>query len=285
MIVIDNQQALDEICAKLLKEQVIAIDSEFERRTSYYAKLSLLQIVSANHKVIIDALVGLDLKPFNQILQNLQILKIFHSPREDFEIFYKLFKKLPKNCFDTQIAAKLCDMGPTISYSDLCAQICKVEIDKKYQKANWLKRPLKSQMLEYAINDAMYLEPAYRILIEKIKEKDLSDSLEKQTAILLNPKNYRINTQNIWRKVSFTNRSVEFTSKMQAVAAFREESASDANVPRRHFLSDEDLVKICNYLPTSDTALKRLDINCKYLQDQKYKNKLFDLCFGLKEVI
>lgn len=285
MILIDDQQLLDETCAKLLKEKIIAIDSEFERRTTYYAQLCTLQIVSANYRVIIDALAGLDFAPFKQILQDSQILKIFHSPREDFEIFYKLFNELPKNCFDTQIAAKLCGMGSSISYSDLCAQICNVEIDKKYQKANWTRRPIKPQMLEYAITDAAYLEPIYLRLMSIIEEKNLLDSLYRQMTQLTDVKNYKVDAQNIWRKVSFPNRSQEFTSKMQALAAFREECASDANVPRRHFLSDEELIKICNHLPTSESKLGFLNISYKHLGLQKYKNKLFDLCSGLKEII
>lgn len=285
MILIDNQQALDEICANLMHEEIIAIDSEFERRTTYFAKLCTLQIVSSNHRIVIDALAELDLQVFNQLLQNVPTLKIFHSPREDFEIFYNLFKELPKNCFDTQIAAKLCGMGASISYSDLCMQICGVVIDKKYQKANWMKRPIKPQMLEYAITDALHLESIYESLMNNIRGKNLSDTLEKQMVILVDAKNYKVDAQNIWRKVSFPNRSTAFVEKMQVIAAFREISASDANVPRRHFLSDEDLVKICNNLPTSESKLAHLNINCKYLGNQKYKNRLFDLCSGLKEII
>jgi len=69
---------------------------------------------------------------------------------------------------------------------------------------------------------------------------------------------------------------------MQVIAAFREECASDVDVPRRHFLSDWELVEICNHLPTSERELMRLRLNSKHLAHQKYKNRLFDLCSGLK---
>ena len=88
---------LAELCSKLNKSKFLAIDTEFIREKTYWPKLCLIQVFNGEDKIIIDPLVkGLDLKPFFKILSNNEIVKIFHSGRQDIEIFYNLTKKIPK---------------------------------------------------------------------------------------------------------------------------------------------------------------------------------------------
>ncbi|MGI4775322.1 MAG: ribonuclease D [Janthinobacterium lividum] len=282
MILVNQQEILVQVCANLAKNEILSIDTEFERSTTYFSKLSTIQIASKDCLVVIDARANLDLYLFQSLLLNHGILKIFHSPREDFEIFYRLFKCLPQNIFDTQTASRLCGLGSSISYSDLCAQICNIIIDKTYQKANWLRRPLPIEMLEYATNDVKYLEVIYNFLQNLITTQGLQERVTQSMHMLIDPKNYKIALDNIWKKVNFANRSDLFLSRMKIIAAFREECASDADLPRKHFLSDEDLVKICNHLPTSNDELRNLKLNNVHIAKQKYKNRLLDLCSGLK---
>lgn len=285
MQLITDQKILEDICNQLSKEEIISVDTEFHRRVTYFAKLSIIQIVTKNHQIIIDYLAGLDLTPLKSIFLNTKILKIFHSAREDFEIFYRLFGVLPCNIFDTQIAASCCGLGNSVSYSDLCQQICDVTIDKKYQKANWLKRPIKPQMLEYAIKDVQYLEPLYSYLLKKIEENHTQEEYKKKLETLLLSENFIANLEKAWLKVKFQRRSKAFNHRMQIIAAFREECARKGDIPKRHFASDEDLVKICEHLPITNAELDKLKLNSCHFKKDKYKNKLFDLCAALGEDI
>ena len=95
---------LIELCSKLNKSKFLAIDTEFIREKTYWPKLCLIQVFNGEDKIIIDPLVkGLDLKPFFKILSNNEIVKIFHSGRQDIEIFYNLTKKVPKNIYDLSL--------------------------------------------------------------------------------------------------------------------------------------------------------------------------------------
>ena len=71
---------------------------------------------------------------------------------------------------------------------------------------------------------------------------------------------------------------------MKIIAAYREEHASQIDMPRRHFITDEDLVKICQYLPTSNQDFESLRLNSRYLRKQKYRSQLGDLCITLREL-
>jgi len=56
----------------------------------------------------------------------------------------------------------------------------------------------------------------------------------------------------------------------------------DANVPRRHFAADQDLVKICNYLPASYRELKKLNLSTYYFNALRYRTKLLEVCAALR---
>lgn len=214
MIFINDQNNLENFCREIRFQPIIGVDTEFYRRTTYFAKLSIIQIVTLKHKVIIDALANIDLTSIKEIFFNQEILKIFHSPREDFEIIFQLFKQLPQNIFDTQIAASICGFGQSLSYRDLCEKICGVRIDKTHQKANWIKRPISFEMLDYAIKDVEYLPLLYNKLQNMIINLNTNDIYQKKINNLMNIKNYTINISNAWQKVKFQNHSTNFIKRM-----------------------------------------------------------------------
>ena len=87
-VIISNNELINNL--RLIEnEDYIAIDTEFIRDTSYFSKLCLIQVASKKHNFIIDPLVAdLDISLFWNVLKNNSILKIFHSGRQDLEIFY-----------------------------------------------------------------------------------------------------------------------------------------------------------------------------------------------------
>ena len=60
---------------------------------------------------------------------------------------------LPTPIFDTQIVAKVCGYGDSISYNRLVADITGVQLDKTSQHTDWSIRPLSQKQLDYAIAD------------------------------------------------------------------------------------------------------------------------------------
>ena len=157
---------LAELCSKLNKSKFLAIDTEFIREKTYWPKLCLIQVFNGEDKIIIDPLVkGLDLKPFFKILSNNEIVKIFHSGRQDIEIFYNLTKKIPKNIYDTQIAAMVCGFGDSIGYENLVSQLLGKKIDKTSRLTNWSNRPLSKKQINYAISDVTHLFEIYPLIM------------------------------------------------------------------------------------------------------------------------
>ena len=180
---------LAELCSKINKSKFLAIDTEFIREKTYWPKLCLIQVFNGEDKIIIDPLVkGLDLKPFFKILSNNEIVKIFHSGRQDIEIFYNLTKKIPKNIYDTQIAAMVCGFGDSIGYENLVSQLLGKKIDKTSRLTNWSNRPLSKKQINYAISDVTHLFEIYPLIKDKIINNKRESWVKEEIKILISKK-------------------------------------------------------------------------------------------------
>ncbi len=284
MIFINNQSNFDEIYKTLSHEKILYMDTEFHRRRTYHAILSIIQISTPNQKIVIDALAKIDLFALKNILINPDILKVFHSPDQDFEILLKLFAVLPKNIFDTQIAANVCGMDDGMGYSRLCKAILNIDIDKSLQKANWLERPLSQELLEYAIRDTEFLIPLHRILSETLTNRKLWDNYKAKSAKLLDISSYKFSPERILQRMKLQNKSKEFLNNLLQFIVLREECAEILDIPRNHCASDDDLISFCNHLPIDVEQLRKLKLGFLPISKPQFRDKIFNLSAGIREV-
>jgi len=282
MILISNQLDFNKICEVLSNERILYMDTEFHRRKTYYAILSIVQVSTLNQKIIIDALSGINLSALKNILLNPLILKVFHSPDQDFEIFLKLFGTLPKNVFDTQIAANVCGMEEGMGYSKLCKTMLNIDIDKTLQKADWLERPLSRDLMEYAIRDTEFLIPLHRMLSSTLTNRKLWDNYNSKTARLLDSNFYKFSPERIIQKMDLKNKNEEFLNNLLQFILLREECSQILNIPRNHCAKDHDLILLSTHLPTNNEQLNKLYLGFIPLCKTQFRNKIFDLSEGLK---
>src|SRR5215475_7573417 len=104
MRVVTETADLASLCRDLAAQPFVAVDTEFMRETTYWPKLCLIQAAAPGSEAVIDPLAeGIDLSPFNELMANTKVLKVFHAARQDLEIFLKIGGQLPSPVFDTQI--------------------------------------------------------------------------------------------------------------------------------------------------------------------------------------
>ena len=185
MNLIDTTEKLAQFCEILNTQPFITVDSEFIRERTYYPKLCLLQLGYDGGSAIVDPLAkGLDLSPFFAVLDNPNIVKVFHAGRQDIEIFYNLTGKIPANVFDTQIAAMVCGFAENIGYGNLVQAITGVELDKSCRLTDWSIRPLDENQLVYALHDVTYLVDCYKYLHQKMAAENRLHWIDEETAAL-----------------------------------------------------------------------------------------------------
>jgi len=259
IVYIDTNEALALFCDTIRLSKAICIDTEFHRETTYYPELALIQISNGEETSCIDPLKITDFTPFISLLNNSNVTKVLHASGQDLEIFNHLFKSLPSPLFDTQIAAGLLGYGDQIGYAALIKKELNINIDKSQSRTDWLKRPLNKDQLHYAASDVYYLAKAYPKMIEQLHSLNRLEWLKGDFSALCMPAKYVVDTQHIWKKVKGNQKlhGIQLAI-LQAVAAWREETAQLRNRPRRRIVPDDALIDMARLKPNDTNSIKRL---------------------------
>ncbi len=152
---------------------IIAVDGEFMGLNVRRDPLCLIQVSSGNSDAHI---VQFDRKNYQapnlvKILNNENIIKIFHYGRADMAHIKHYLKTETNNIFDTKIASKLAR-----SYSDnhslkaLIKEFKNIDISKQFQSSDFGGKLTPAQ-LKYCANDVIYLHEIHDEL-KKILERE-----------------------------------------------------------------------------------------------------------------
>ena len=259
MIIITETTALAAFCERAADFPFLTVDTEFIREKTYWPILCLVQVGTPDEAVAIDALAdGIDLQPLFDLLANEDVLKVFHAARQDVEIFVNLSGKVPKPIFDTQIAAMVCGYGDSVGYERLVRDIAKKSIDKTMRFTDWSRRPLGAKQIDYALGDVTHLRKIYTKLADRLEANDRTSWLADEMAILTDTATYLIDPQNAWKRLKTRSRKPRYLAAVQAIAAWREQTAQNNNVPRNRVLKDESITEIAAHMPKSVEELMSL---------------------------
>ena len=165
---IDSIEDLSFLNQELLTKYCLGVDTEFRRTHKENMKLALLQINDGEETYIVDTVAIKDPKDNASFLFTDQVVKIFHSCKEDLEAVYSWSKEEMKGIFDTQLAHAFLNNDYSISYQRLVENELGISLEKKETRSNWLKRPLSDSQLKYASLDVEYLIYLYGQQIEKL---------------------------------------------------------------------------------------------------------------------
>lgn len=273
MQLIVTTSALDDLYKRITEQdiQAVAIDTEFFRVTSYWPKLSLIQIAVGEDIYLIDALAkDMDLTGFCNLLINPGICKIIHAGRQDFEIFHHAFNVLPNNIFDTQVAAYVLGERDSIGLADLLQKHLNVSLDKSDQHTDWLQRPLKPKQLSYAANDVRWLQQLYLLFKEKLIAYERFEWLQEEQYYLCIPETYIADTRSLWRKVRTEKKFKPLTRLiLQTICIWREEQAQKHDWNRGRVLSDKVLTQLVNDYPETLPEFTARDLPLSLEQRQQ----------------
>ena len=102
---IENRDSLIRCCKKLKFEKEIGVDIECENNFHHYGVyISIIQLSTNTENFIVDVLKLKEISPLIEILENKDIIKIFHNVDFDFRILRKQF-----NCKRVAIFMKRCE--------------------------------------------------------------------------------------------------------------------------------------------------------------------------------
>jgi ribonuclease D len=258
MIVITETEALATLCQRMSTAEFVTVDTEFMREKTYWPKLCLVQVAGPDEAAIIDALApGLDLAPLMALMVDPKVLKVFHAARQDIEIFYHLSGKIPTPIFDTQVAAMVCGFGDSVGYETLATKLARARIDKSMRFTDWSRRPLSEKQLHYALSDVTHLRVAYERLQQQLDETGRLRWVDEEMATLSAPATYMPDPYEVWHRLKVRTTNPRFLFVLRELAAWRELTAQERDVPRNRILRDDALLNIAAHAPKTDDELMR----------------------------
>jgi ribonuclease D len=257
---VTDSQTLADLCNRLAKSPYVAVDTEFMRENSYWPELCLIQIADENEAAAIDPKApGIDMTPLLDLMvENRDVLKVFHAGGQDLEIVHNLTGKTPFPLFDTQIAAMALGMGEQVGYSNLVESWTGVKLDKGARFTDWARRPLDKRQIDYAIGDVTYLVKIFPKLLEKLRRTGRGAWLDQEMERLGDPNNYVNEPDLAWHRVKVPSRRPEVLGRLKALAAWREREAQGKDLPRGRIMKDETLADVASHPPRDQKDLAKV---------------------------
>lgn len=257
--IISTTDALAELCQHLGQSDFVTVDTEFMRQSTYWPELCLLQLAGPENEAVVDPLApGIDLAPFYELMADASTVKVFHAGRQDVEIIHHEADLIPLPIFDTQIAAMVCGFGEAVSYGALVKRLERKNLDKSSRFTDWSRRPLTDKQLRYALGDVTHLRGIYEKLKEELESSGRSTWVAEEMAELTDPRNYRTEPEDAWKRLKNRARSHSELAIMIELAAWREREAQRQNVPRNRIIKDDTIYDVMVQAPKTVEDLSRL---------------------------
>ncbi|MDX2070741.1 MAG: ribonuclease D [Haliscomenobacter sp.] len=136
----------------------MCFDSEFVGEKRFTTRLCLIQVATEHGLFLIDPFPLKSLGPFLKMIEDPNIVKITHAGENDYRLLYATHGTIPKNTFDTQIAAGFLGYRYPLAFKKLVETELKINLNKSFTVADWEARPFNQNQLKYAIQD---IEPLY----------------------------------------------------------------------------------------------------------------------------
>jgi len=259
MSVITTNHDLAELCARLSRAEFITVDTEFMRDKTYWPILCLVQVASPDEAWAIDPMApDLDLSPFYEVLKNEKVLKVFHSARQDLEIFFHAMGGFPKPLFDTQVAAMVCGFGESVGYETLVHRFTDAKLDKSSRFTDWARRPLTERQISYALSDVTHMRPIYLELAKQLDQSGRREWVDEEIATLTEPSTYITIPEEAWLRLKVRTTNRRYLGVLKYLAAWRQREAEARDIPRNRILRDEALLEIAAHPPKSRDDLKKM---------------------------
>lgn len=256
---ITTQSAWQACLDHLLQQSRLAIDLEANSMHAYREEICLIQISTETRDFIVDPLANIDLTPMEGLLGDTAVEKVFHAAEYDLILMTRQFGWELNNLFDTMWAARILGY-PRYGLASLLEEFYDVQLDKRYQKANWCKRPLSDEHLEYAQHDTHHLLRLRDKLANELEQAERMEEAKlifaEQTQVKLPDTDF--DPDGFWSLRGVQDLSNRQLAVLKALYNYRDQQASQRDQPLFKIMGDRTLVEIARRIPQNSGQLEAI---------------------------
>jgi len=252
---------LEDLTRHLSGEELIAVDTESNSLFAYQERVCLVQFSTINHDFLVDPLALPGLEPLATIFANDKIEKIFHAAEYDLVCLKRDFGFCFNNIFDTMVVSRILGKK-SVGLGSLLQAEFGVEVNKRYQRANWGERPLPDHLLDYARMDTHYLIPLRNRLLAALVERRL-DRLAQEDFKRLEQVEGNTNSSGkdhggVWHVRGANDLSPQQMAILQELCRYRDRVAREIDRPLFKVIQDRTLVEIAESEPENLKELGKI---------------------------
>ena len=259
LVWIDQPQHLRHVAQELAAQDILAIDTESNSLYAYQEQVCLIQFSTNQKDYLIDTLSLTDLSPLRNIFKSKHILKVFHAAEYDLICLFRDYGFRFNHIFDTMLAARILGYQH-VGLSSLLEQYFNIQIDKKFQRANWGQRPLKPEMLAYARLDSHFLIPLKDHLRAELEVAGLLalayEDFERLTIGIEDTTESC--ADDFWKIHGARDLAPEKAAVLKSLYQYREAIAKAQDRPPFKVLSNQALIEIAEICPQHQSDLMKL---------------------------
>jgi len=243
-----TQSELHALVKDLSQHSSVAVDTESNSLYAYHEQVCLIQFSTTGTDYLVDPLTLDSISVLEKIFANPKIEKIFHAAEYDLICLKRDFDFSVTNIFDTRWAVRVLGYAKD-GLDGLLGEKFNVKVNKKYQKADWGKRPLSAEQINYARLDTHYLLPLKDMLQAELDEKGLlqlaREDFERACDVEI-PAVKPVLWERVANNHSFSTRELTI---LKEVFECRERIAADLDRPTFKVIGDKILLEIAHLPP------------------------------------
>jgi ribonuclease D len=245
---VDSQKLLEKLAKKVKSVDVVYFDMEVDNMYHYHTQICLLQLLIGSTCYLVDPLSGITIK--NLLAQLKKKLLVIHGSDFDLRMLYQMYQFTPDRIFDTMIAAQL--TGKTeFSLAALVKHYFNITMNKKFQRADWSKRPLSSSMIYYAAQDTIYLPDLKDYLTRELADRKRLGWLEEwcRNLIISAQSEKKSDPDLVWRIKGSSKLEPRQLCVLKAAWKWRDKTAKSKNKAPYKILNSRSLLHFTSLIP------------------------------------
>ena len=249
---------LEQVAARLLRTDAVAVDTEFFWERTFYPVLGLVQLATRDNACwLVDTVSIPNIGALGPVIASPDVTKVLHDAPQDLGILARATGALPRQIFDTRLVAGFAGLDSTCSLQVLLRQVLGIELAKAETRSDWLRRPLSANQVRYAADDVLHLLPLRENLLARCASDAVRAWLCEDLARLDDPAVYQDRDPRLMylRVKGGARLPVRQLAILRELAAWRETEARQRDWPRGHFLQDDVLVALARLAPADRQAL------------------------------
>lgn len=251
---------LHEMVADLNRYTRLAVDTESNSLHAYKERVCLIQFSTEKKDYLVDPLAIKDLSSLGPIFANPHIEKVFHAAEYDLICLRRDYHFQFANLFDTMLAGRI--LGKTeVGLAAMLEETFGIHLNKKFQRANWAKRPLPPDWLAYARLDTHYLLALRDRLEAELAARGRLGLAQEDFLRLCNapaPNNGHNGLNPCWRISGSRDLSNQEAAVLNELCAFREEQARLADIPPFKIMTNDTLLSLAIQQPETFEELENI---------------------------